>query len=145
MRDGREKLEHKLAQAITFYRQLAIEQRLARQEAEAVARRREEEQRILEARRDAADRQLSHLRKAEMLARQHTRAVRLRDYALALERTLEHTGDATAQEKKVAAEVAWLKHAADWLDPIVGASWSTVDGAPTPYWWFQYQREMGAD
>jgi hypothetical protein len=39
--------------------------------------------------------------------------------------------------------LAWLKHATDWLDPTADATWPSVDGAPAPYCWFQYQREMG--
>jgi hypothetical protein len=64
------------------------------------------------------------------------RPARLRTYALALERTLGLMDQVTTKAKKLVAEVAWLKHAADWLDATVDASWPAVDGASTPYWWF---------
>ena len=145
LRDGREKLEAKLETAITLYQQLAIEQRLAREAAEAAARQRAEEQRIMEARRQVADRHLTHLKDAETCARQYERAVRLRNYALALERAGDRINEDTAKAKRLLAEVEWLRHAADWLDPTIDAAWPEVDGASAPYWWFQYQREMGVD
>ena len=41
-------------------------------------------------------------------------------------------------------QVAWLRRAADWLDPTLPRNWPEVDQASSPHWWWEYQRAMGA-
>jgi len=147
--DGQEKLENKLGEVITAYRRAAVEQLIAREEAEAAARRFEEAERIRKERAQIADKQLHRLRTFETLAKQLERAQQLRHLADALERAgvvlvSEDDDVEKEQSKGQLGQVAWLRRAADWLDPTIRKHWPEVDGGDSPYWWWEYQREMGA-
>ena len=67
------------------------------------------------------DAELAQLEKAEKKATKWRRAQELRAYAEALESASAGCLD------ELATEVAWLRNAADWLDPLVRKQWPTVD------------------
>jgi hypothetical protein len=146
-RDGAEKLEQKLGPAVEAFRRCAIAQHVAREESDAAARRRAEEERIRQQRAEIAENELSRLRRFESLAKQLERANRLRLLADALEsaqvRIVEGKGQQLSDAEVKQPE--WLRRAADWLDPTKPNNWPAVDGVSRPYWWHRYQQEMGAE
>jgi len=74
------------------------------------------------------DAEFTRLAGTEESAEQWERAARLRRFADAIERC-----DATtmsAQLGDLSEQVAWIRRAADWLDPLVGQSWPEVDDVP---------------
>jgi hypothetical protein len=149
LRDGHEKLEAKLAEAVNAYRRAAVEQHIAREEAAAAARKFAEVERIRTEKAQVADRELRRLRTFESLAKQLERAQRLRHLADTLDKAgvvlvvRNTTYDEEKSEAKL-GQVAWLRGAADWLDPTMRADWPEVDEGSSPHWWLEYQREMGA-
>ena len=77
------------------------------------------------------DAEFTRLAGMEELAGQWQRAARLRRFADAMERS-----NATSSTSELRAhgergeQVAWIRRAADWLDPLVGQSWPEVDDVP---------------
>lgn len=77
------------------------------------------------------DAEFTRLAGMEELADQWERAARLRRLADAIER-----GDATTTTSELrehgerGEQVAWIRRAANWLDPLVGESWPEVDDVP---------------
>jgi hypothetical protein len=148
--DGREKLEDKLSEIVVAFQHAAVGQRISREAAEAAAHRRAEEEKIRRAKAQIADKELRRLRLFESCAKQLERAQRLRALADTLEKkniTLVVRGDDANTENQMQSglsQVAWLRRAADWLDPASSTSWPEVEKADNPYWWMEYQRAMGA-
>ena len=68
-----------------------------------------------------SDAELAQLEKAEKKAAKWRRAQELRAYAGALESAKVDPSN------ELATNVAWLRNAADWLDPLVGKKWPAVD------------------
>ena len=88
---------------------------LARREALEIARKQE----------------LERLKKSEEFAERWRRAVALRSYADALERAGKgQTAGCTSES--VQSELAWLRNAADWLDPLTSKHWPAVDDVMQP-------------
>lgn len=120
MRDGvREPFEGKIARLPAKLAERRVREQVQAEIREEQNRRWEEESRRrgeLRARRDEA---LQQLQEAERDAARWRRARELREYAMAYERAFP---DETA-------EVAWLKRAADWLDPLREVSWPEIDDA----------------
>lgn len=76
--------------------------------------------------------ELGELESTEELADRHRRAAALRTYAAAVERTSSERRRLTDEER--VQRVAWIRRAADWLDPTTAAPWPEVDDAPgTPF------------
>lgn len=82
--------------------------------------------RVLAIQQQAAE--LARLANTEELAERWERADRLRRYADALERC-EATSLA-AEPGERSDRVAWIRKAANWLDPLVGQRWPEVDDVP---------------
>ncbi len=76
--------------------------------------------RAKEATRDA---ELKRLKEIEQEAHQWHRAKLLREYATAL---VQSATEADTEHKRI-IEVAWIRNAADWLDPLVAKYWEDVD------------------
>jgi hypothetical protein len=75
--------------------------------------------------------ELTRLAGMEELAEQWERAARLRRLAEAIER--RDSTPTTSELRKhgeLGEQVAWIRRAADWLDPLVGQSWPEVDDVP---------------
>ncbi|MFY9514166.1 MAG: hypothetical protein WAQ05_24645 [Rubrivivax sp.] len=89
---------------------------------------REEERKRAELRRQSHQRrvelkrkELEQLKYYEEEASKLYRAIRLRELADGMERCGKHSG-AEGQE-----QVAWIRNAADWLDPLIDKHWPVVD------------------
>lgn len=127
VQDGATPLEKRLDDVLPrLVRKLAerrVEQQFRDEENarwhEAYARRRAQE-----ARRST---ELERLEKTEQFAEQWHRATRLRAYVAALE-TAARGPTAATDDVSLASELAWIRAAADWLDPLVERHWPEVDG-----------------
>jgi hypothetical protein len=98
-------------------RQVALENR---QRAELEMRERWERQRIREG-------QLRLLDKLEQQALKWERAERLRAYANSMEKLAIESGHDLKEETSLTERLEWIRHKADWLDPMVASSWPEVD------------------
>lgn len=141
--DGRKPLEDQLPAVLAFIQGYAAEIRVDRELAAEQRKRDEEARRVLERRREIADKELQRLREFEQEAEQYERAERLRTYATALERLRAATSDEASSAAGDQEDVEWIRAAADWLDPLVARAWPLVDEAPAPYWWRDYQQKHG--
>jgi hypothetical protein len=101
---------------------LAEEERLARE-----ARWRERE-RLIALRKE----ELERLKATEALVEQWRRADALRQYCKAIEHSGFENGalDASALVNRI----AWIRRAADWLDPSTDSHWPEIDDAPKTLW-----------
>ncbi len=142
---ARTKLETRLDELFSAFRRAAVTQRVRRIEAEKQRKKWEEEERLRARRADIANKELTRLKEIEQRAGQWERAGRLRRYADAVEAMAKRDGLDLSERAEWAKKVAWIRHAADWLDPTVDAKWPEVDGAQAPYWWWEYQRKMGGE
>lgn len=98
-------------------RELAIENKRI---AELEMRGRWERQRIREE-------QLRQLEALEKKAANWERAERLRAYADSLERLAVENGTDPSSDAEIKKRLEWIRHKADWLDPIISCSWPEVD------------------
>jgi hypothetical protein len=71
--------------------------------------------------------EIERLKQTQKLAKQWKRASRLREYADALER-VGHGPTGASTDQTLQSELAWIRKAADWIDPLVQAHWPEVDG-----------------
>lgn len=123
--DGkRQRLEDRIAKLPDLLRRRAAQQRVEREMREEANARREAEFRERERRRAIREQNLARLKRAEEDAHRLERARRLRALADAL------TPSGAQSSEKRAAEAAWLRRAADWLDPTVHVRWPEVDDGP---------------
>lgn len=77
------------------------------------------------------DAEFTRLAGMEELAEQWERAARLRRLADAIERCDPTSTTSELREHGERGEqVAWIRRAANWLDPLVGQSWPEVDDVP---------------
>ncbi|MCP3025093.1 hypothetical protein [Cupriavidus basilensis] len=118
------RVEAKVADFVNRLRELAIRRQV---QAELNAERRvlaearaEEERRRAEVRQVALER----LKGVEELATRLDRANRLRSLAKIFESNCLSSKDGVV-------DAAWIRRAADWLDPGVAGRWDEVDGPPT--------------
>lgn len=88
--------------------------------SESAEREYQRQQRLRE-RQSAAKDQLATLAKFEKMADEYERARRLRNFAVVLEKT--GSIDVAAAPESL----AWLRNAADWLDPTIQRHWHEVD------------------
>ena len=127
LRDGATPLEERLNDLLPrLLRKLAelrVEQQLRDEENERW-RQADARRQAREARRRA---ELQRLEKTEKFAEEWHRATRLRAYASALEAAGRGPTAAT-DDVSMASELAWIRTAADWLDPLVRRHWPEVDG-----------------
>lgn len=100
-------------------RQVALENKI---KAEQEMRERWERQRI-------RDGQLRLLDKLEQQATKWERAERLRAYANSMERMAIEHGHELAADTTISERLEWIRHKADWLDPMIASSWPEVDNA----------------
>lgn len=100
-------------------RQIALENKI---KAEQEMREHWERQRI-------RDGQLKLLDKLEQQATKWERAERLRAYANSMEKLAIEHGHDLKTETAIAERIEWIRHKADWLDPMVATSWPEVDNA----------------
>ena len=142
-KDGAKPLEAQLPRIVERIRSLAATERQRAIERQEEQRRYKEEAARAETKRQAAEKELTRLRKAEQAALQWERAERLRRYAEGLEARLRLSGVDLSRDAEWSEKLSWLNKSADWLDPLVDSPWPEVDNAPAPYWWSQYQHEMG--
>jgi hypothetical protein len=98
-------------------RQVTLENR---QRAELEMRERWERQRVREG-------QLRLLDKLEQQALKWERAGRLRAYANSMEKLAIENGHDLKAETSLSERLEWIRHKADWLDPMVASSWPEVD------------------
>ncbi|MCZ2897046.1 hypothetical protein MTR01_23800 [Burkholderia thailandensis] len=119
-------VENKIQAFVSRLRQVvirdAVDAEMAAERRAAAAAEQAERERLREIRRVALD----HLKRVEEWASKLERANRLR--ALAAE----------FESKQLAAssgvvDAAWIRRAADWLDPTVECRWDDVDNAPPLY------------
>lgn len=120
-------LADRIADVPTRLRECALAEKLRQQVRAEESSRREERQRAHARLVDAKREQLERLKKFEELALQSERAARLRLLASAMEAGVGQGAEKTHEE------VAWLRNAADWLDPIVGKHWPVVDDVSDHY------------
>lgn len=100
-------------------RQIALENKI---KAEQEMRERWERQRI-------RDEQLRLFDKLEQHAVKWERAERLRAYANSMERLAIEQGHDPETETTIVDRIEWIRHKADWLDPMVATCWPEVDNA----------------
>jgi hypothetical protein len=70
--------------------------------------------------------ELDRLKETEELAERWRRATALREYASAMERGAKVL-TAAPNDRIHASDVAWIRNAADWLDPLTQKHWPDVD------------------
>lgn len=128
LRDGKSHpLEQRLDQVIPNLWGAVVKRRV---EAELREEERERWDRARKRREElAAVRQveLERLKKTEELAQRWRRATELRQYADALQ-TAGQGESAAKVNQTLESEVAWIRNAADWLDPLKPMHWPEVDG-----------------
>jgi len=119
-------------------------------EAEAVRRKREaerlERERLLceerRRRREAFEEmrrdELERLEALEKEVREWRRAQEIRAYVAAVEATLESESLDPDREREIREWIAWSRHKADWIDPIVAAPCPEIDGE-------QAEEQVGVD
>lgn len=100
-------------------RQVALENKI---KAEQEMRERWERRRIREE-------QLRLLDKLEQQATGWERAERLRAYANSMEKMAIEHGHDLKTETAISERLEWIRHKADWLDPMIASSWPEVDNA----------------
>jgi hypothetical protein len=73
------------------------------------------------------DKALDTLKKTEARADEWRRANVLRDYAAALEESRTRAAADGQIDPEDAARIAWIRNAAEWLDPLTAIHWPAVD------------------
>jgi hypothetical protein len=73
------------------------------------------------------DKELATLKNTEARADEWRRAHVLRDYAAAFEKSCAKAAADGQVKPKDAARIAWIRNAAEWLDPLTAAYWPDVD------------------
>ena len=100
-------------------RQVALENKI---KAEQEMREHWERQRI-------RDGQLRLLDKLEQQATKWERAERLRAYADSMEKLAIEHGHDLGVDTAISERLEWIRHKADWLDPMIASPWPEVDNA----------------
>ena len=104
----------------------AAELRVRREMSEEEHKRWEAERARREARERIRDKELERLKKTEDWVKAWRRAEELRAFSKAIEDQAAAAAD-PEDISSVAEEVAWIRNAADWLDPLVEMTWPAVD------------------
>lgn len=118
--DGTTAIETRLESVIPTLMQKAVELRVRREMRDEEHLRWQAAQERREALEVRRDEELERLEQTEKWIADWKRAADLRAFAAALE-------SGAQSEDNPAAEVAWIRNAADWLDPLVDKRWPDVD------------------
>jgi hypothetical protein len=101
--------------------QAALYRKAQRDEWEEYSRRAQAHQRMLTEKAELKRRELKRLEAVEQLALDAERAARLRRFTELLESCGQATGHGSPES------LAWIRNAADWLDPLTKKRWPEVD------------------
>jgi hypothetical protein len=117
-------LERRLDDVVPMLFAKATELRVRREMREEEHKRWEAARLRREARERRQQKELERLKKTEEWVSNWRRAEDLRAFASALEQS---TSEDAESNVRTASEVAWIRNAADWLDPLVEMTWPAVD------------------
>lgn len=131
VRDGVKRIETRLPEVIPRLWQRVAELRVEQEIREEEWARFEQRQAEADAKAEQRQAELARLKQTEKLARNWRRAKLLRKYANAAEQT-GTVLSAGPTGTSLAEELAWIRRAADWLDPLVARHWTAVDKVEEP-------------